>query len=158
MLRWLGWGLAAVVVLVLAAAAWVRTVPSDPAVWHADPLTAQRPGMDNDVLVLPPGMPGADIESPLFQGDLRAVARRVDAVAVRDGRTRRLAGNVDQGFVTYIVRSQWMGFPDYVSLKIVPQPDGRFALAIWSRSRFGYSDLGVNRARVERWLAALQGG
>ncbi|MFD1808937.1 DUF1499 domain-containing protein [Gemmobacter lanyuensis] len=28
-------------------------------------------------------------------------------------------------------------------------------MRLWSRARFGYSDFGVNRARAERWLAAL---
>lgn len=147
--------------LLLAAlllVAYVRTVGSDVTVWHIDPLLAQRPGKDNDVLVLPPGLAGADIESPLLAGDLRTVSRRIDAVAMRERRVQRLAGNVEVGFVTYLVRSRWVGFPDYVSVKVVPQPDGRMALAIWSRSRFGYSDLGVNRARVERWLSQLQGG
>ena len=33
--------------------------------------------------------------------------------------------------------------------------EGRSALVILSRSRFGKSDLGVNRARITQWLEAL---
>jgi uncharacterized protein (DUF1499 family) len=30
-------------------------------------------------------------------------------------------------------------------------------MEIFSRARFGYSDMGVNAARVDRWIAALRG-
>jgi uncharacterized protein (DUF1499 family) len=33
--------------------------------------------------------------------------------------------------------------------------DGQATLAIYSRSLIGHGDFGVNRARIERWLAAL---
>ena len=134
---------------------YVRTVSSDARVWHVDPLAPQRTGRPNDFLMLPPGMAGADAESPLIAGSLEAVARRVDAVARGEPRVTRLAGSNEAGFITYVVRSAWIGFPDYVSIKVMPQPDGRMALAIWSRSRFGHSDLGVNEARVRRWVEAF---
>jgi len=48
------------------------------------------------------------------------------------------------------------GWPDYISVRAVAV-EGGAALAVWSRSRYGYSDMGVNRARVGRWLAATSG-
>ncbi|MEL6267324.1 MAG: DUF1499 domain-containing protein, partial [Pseudomonadota bacterium] len=60
-----------------------------------------------------------------------------------------VAGSAAEGFVTYVQTSRIVGFPDYVSARTV---EG--GIAVWSRSRYGYSDLGVNRARVEDWLAA----
>lgn len=147
--------LVAVVSLAAAGVAYVRFAPSNADVWHIDPLEAQRTGRPNDFLVLPPGLAGADAESPLFDAPLPAMARRVDLFARSQPRVTRLAGSNEAGFITFIARSRLIGFPDYVSVKVVPQPDGRMALAIWSRSRFGYSDMGVNRARVEDWLAQL---
>ena len=44
-----------------------------------------------------------------------------------------------------------MGFPDYTTVQL---KDDR--LMIWARLRFGRSDLGVNRRRVDRWLADLE--
>jgi uncharacterized protein (DUF1499 family) len=38
---------------------------------------------------------------------------------------------------------------------VFPAGEGS-TLAIYSRSLIGRSDLGVNRARVTRWLAALE--
>lgn len=147
--------LAAVVVLAAVGVVYVRTVPSNPAVWHVDPLEARRTGRPNDFLVLPPGMAGADAESPLFDATLPAMARRVDQMARSRPGVTRLAGSNEAGFITFVARSRLIGFPDYVSVKVMPQPDGQVALAIWSRSRFGHSDMGVNRARVEDWLARL---
>ena len=46
-------------------------------------------------------------------------------------------------------------FKDDVALRIEPHDDGA-ALHIRSASRTGYSDLGVNRRRVERFLKALE--
>jgi uncharacterized protein (DUF1499 family) len=37
----------------------------------------------------------------------------------------------------------------------VPVGDSRSTLAIYSRSQLGRSDLGVNLARIERWLDKL---
>ena len=55
---------------------------------------------------------------------------------------------------TYVQTSALLAFPDYISVKAVPVGDGA-GLVIWSRSRFGKSDLGVNRERIEEWLAKL---
>jgi uncharacterized protein (DUF1499 family) len=49
-----------------------------------------------------------------------------------------------------------MGFPDYVSVRFLDLGDGETGVAVYSRARYGQSDLGVNRARVENWLAALE--
>lgn len=56
--------------------------------------------------------------------------------------------------MTFVVRSRAFGFPDAISVRALPEGAGT-TLAIWSRSRFGGYDWGVNRARVERWVAAL---
>ncbi|MFC3118172.1 DUF1499 domain-containing protein [Jhaorihella thermophila] len=53
--------------------------------------------------------------------------------------------------ITYISRTPTIGFPDYTT---VWQDGDR--LVVWGRLRFGRSDFGVNRARVEAWLKALQ--
>lgn len=147
-----------VVVLALIVTAsgfvYIRTVPSDPAVWHADPLEGVRTGRPNDFLVLPPGAAAADLTSPVYEVNAATLAQRFDAVALGAPRVTRLAGGPEELWTTYIQRSALIGWPDYISVRAVSLGDGRSALAIWSRSRFGYSDLGVNRARVETWLAA----
>ena len=58
------------------------------------------------------------------------------------------------GFATYVQRTKLVQFPDYVSVKAV-EVDGGSALHIFSRSRFGYSDRGVNKKRILSWLEKL---
>lgn len=132
---WLG-----VLILLVAAnfAAWVRFAPSDPARWHVPPQVTE----DED----------------LTGGVKRRVAgvgpealRRFDAIARATPRTQVLAGSVADGMVTYITRSALWGFPDYTTVAQEGED-----LAIHGRLRFGTSDMGVNRARVDRWIAALR--
>jgi len=139
-----------VILLILAGMAYIRLAPSDPARWHVDPLAATDPGQGGVHLV-----PGGPESAPIFATDPAALLAAFDRIALAEPRTRRLAGTPEDGHVTYIARSRWVGFPDYVSVKAVAA-EGGATLAILSRLRFGASDLGVNRARVERWLDALQ--
>jgi uncharacterized protein (DUF1499 family) len=49
-------------------------------------------------------------------------------------------------------RSRWLGFVDDVEFLLVP---GQRLIHVRSASRLGYSDLGVNRARIEALRSAL---
>ncbi len=137
-------------------AVFPRLVPDDPARWHVDPAVAERTGAPNDYLVAPAG---ATVAPPDRIAEAHALSPRelllaFDAVATSAPRTFRIAGSPDDDRITYVQRSRVFGFPDYVSVKAVEVPGGS-ALIVWSRSRFGYGDLGVNRARVDDWLAKL---
>jgi uncharacterized protein (DUF1499 family) len=46
-----------------------------------------------------------------------------------------------------------LGFPDAMSIRLHAEGD-MTRVEIFSRSRFGYSDMGVNAARVARWIDA----
>ncbi len=140
------------VVLGIGLLGWVRLAPSAPGTWHVDPLDATGTGRPNEVFVLPEG---GDRQAPVFDLSASELARRVDDMAAGRPRTSRLAGSPETGMMTYVQRSRWIGFPDYVTVRVLPRGDDAATLAIWSRSRFGHSDMGVNAARVDRWLAAL---
>ena len=136
-------------------AAFVRLAPSDAARWHVEPLSVADPGSQGAYLVRPEG---GHIESPVFAMPPEALLAAFDAVAMDAPRVTRLAGSVAEGHVTYVARSALWGFPDYISVRTVPA-EGGAQLAVFSRLRFGGSDMGVNRARIEEWMAALpQGG
>ncbi len=67
----------------------------------------------------------------------------------------------DSLMITYVQRSRVFGFPDCLTVKAVAiesTGEAGAGLIIWSRARYGRSDFGVNRARVEAWLAALDRG
>ncbi len=140
-----------IVLLVVGFAAWVRLAPTDPADWHTDPLTAERPE-DGGWLIRPEGGHGA---APNFDMDGVTLLSAFDAVAMTEPRTTRLAGSPEEGRITYVSRSRLWGFPDYTTVQAVALDNG-VTLAVHGRLRFGRSDMGVNRARVERWLTTLR--
>lgn len=127
----------AVVALVVGAGAYVRLAPSDPARWHVALVSTESQNLPGGVLrVVETGPDGL---------------QRLDEIAQTTPRTTVLAGSVSEGMVTYITRTKWIGFPDYTTA----QQDGD-TLRIHGRLRFGRKDFGVNRARVDGWLTALQ--
>ncbi|WP_138933767.1 DUF1499 domain-containing protein [Roseovarius arcticus] len=132
-MKWIG----LIVLLGLAGLlVWIRLAPDDVARWHVSPEATGDRDMEGGVMRAVPG-------------DLAAL----DAIIRAEPRARVLAGSVDSGMVTYITRSKVIGFPDYTTVE--QRGD---TLALYARLRYGKSDMGVNKARVERWLAALGQG
>jgi hypothetical protein len=141
------------VVLVLVVAGvmtFIRLAPSEPAAWHVDPLTVPLPEM-NGFLLRPEG---GNAVSPVVAEDPVALLTRLDAVALAWPRTMRLAGSPEEGRITYVTRTWLMGYPDYTTVATVPVQGG-VAVVVYGRQRFGSGDWGVNRARIDAWLAAL---
>jgi uncharacterized protein (DUF1499 family) len=134
----------------------MRWVADDPALWHVDPATAERSGSPNDWLVAPKGATVAvpDRAARVHALPPRELMRRFDAVATSAPRTRLVARSPDGLGATYVQRSRLFGFPDYISVRAIEVPGGS-ALIAWSRARFGHGDFGVNRARLEAWLAEV---
>ncbi|WP_172975059.1 MULTISPECIES: DUF1499 domain-containing protein [Roseivivax] len=127
------------ILLILAAiggAVFIRFAPSDPEVWHVDPQVSADQDLAQGVRRRIPG------------GEERMA--ELDRIILSTPRTELLAGSVEEGRITYITRSKWMGFPDYTTI----QQDGD-VIELYARLRFGQSDMGVNKARVEGWLNEL---
>jgi uncharacterized protein (DUF1499 family) len=53
--------------------------------------------------------------------------------------------------LTYVTRSRWIGFPDYTTI----EQDGD-VIKLYARLRFGQSDLGVNKARLDGLLERVR--
>lgn len=153
------WLLGLGLVVALAGAIYVRTVSDDPAQWHVDPTVAERTGRPNDFLVAPPSFSAAvpDVEAAVHALPPRELLFLLDSVASQSAGASILAGSLDDLWITYVQRTAIIGFPDYISVKAV-QVEGGSALVIWSRSRFGHSDMGVNRKRIETWLSQIADG
>ncbi|AEI94328.1 DUF1499 domain-containing protein [Roseobacter litoralis] len=133
MRMFLGFGL----IIVVCALAYVRLSQGDISNWH---------------------VPVAGTQDADGAGDaLRVIAATPETFAAADAymaalpRTKALAGSLDEGRITYITRSQVFGFPDYTTVEYA---DG--TLKAFARLRYGQSDLGVNRERLEGLIAALQ--
>lgn len=144
-----------ILLAIVAVDLYVRLAPARVATWHVDPLAANAP-RGNGWLVRPEGGNAA--------GKVRAVApaallAALDKIIRATPRTRVLAGSVGEGKVTYVTRSALWGFPDYTTVATVAAGGGAAgggaAPVIYARLRFGRRDGGVNKARVEGWLAQL---
>jgi uncharacterized protein (DUF1499 family) len=146
-----------VVIIVLAAmgAALVRLSSDDPARWHVDPMTAARTGAPNDWLLAPQSTAVADGAAPVWQATPATLMQAIDALALAQPNTALVARGPDPLMATYVQRSALMRYPDYISVRALPAGEGRATLAIFSRSRYGQSDLGVNAKRVSAWLVAI---
>ncbi len=140
----------ALIVLAVGVMGWIRLAPSDPARWHEDPRLVTRPTSPNFHLIR---MVGGDEMPRVFQMTPEALAAQIDQIARTDG-AELIAGSLASGHMTYLSRTRLMGYPDYTSILIEPAGEGAMLLA-FARSRFGHSDLGVNHARIIRWLDAL---
>jgi uncharacterized protein (DUF1499 family) len=156
-MRLLLWLLAAALAGVAVLGLVVRLAPDDPERWHVDPLTAPGTGEPNAWRVVPEDAeaPSADAVAPIYPVPAALLARAFDAVAMAQPRTVRLAGSPESLHATYVQRSRLWRFPDYVSVRFYDLSDGGSTFAAFSRARYGKGDMGVNRARLERWLAAL---
>jgi uncharacterized protein (DUF1499 family) len=135
---------------VIVLMAYIRLAPSDPAVWHQNPETATSTGKPNEYRLTGDQAPVLNIAAP----DL---ANLVDELIEAQPRVARLAGNPSTLMMTYVQRSMSVGYPDYITFKISPMGEDLSKLEILSRSRFGHSDLGVNKLRVEQWVGLISG-
>lgn len=117
-----------------------------------------RRSSPNDALACPADVCSAkaDLVPPIFAipaRDLRVALGRVIAsepdVSLTDaddlGPTER-----------YIQRTAYLRFPDTIVVRYFERPEGRSTLALYSRAQLGSGDMGVNRARIERWLDKLR--
>ena len=129
-------------VLAVAGVAYVRLAPSDATRWHVPVADAPEPGAG-----------GVKRLSDPYEGTPEEVLARFAAIAEKAGATR-LAGSPSENHITYVARSRVIGFPDYITAQGVAEDDTA-RLHVLSRLRFGQSDLGVNRRRLEEWLSRM---
>ncbi len=147
-MRILSYLLILLAVLAIAASAYVRFAPISADDWHVDPSEVTPPTTRNYALIA--GSEAMSVDAPAL-----AVAGRLQTIAEADG-AQVIAGSFAEGFVTVVIRSRLFGFPDFVTVKLVP--DGETTrVNIFSRARYGQFDLGVNTTRVQRWLTAARG-
>lgn len=124
---------------------------------RVDATTVSPPGSPNHCLALPPGVGLAkpQVVSPVFAVPPTALALAWQRVVERAPRTEIVEVSADGLSVEAIQRMPLIGFVDRISARAVALAGGGASLAVYSRSAVGYWDLGVNRRRVEAWLADL---
>jgi uncharacterized protein (DUF1499 family) len=119
--------------------------------------TLQRRSTPNDALACPPNVCGAkaDIVPPIYAVGAADLARAFDKAVASEPRLTLVATSDQGASRRYIQRSRLLGFPDTIVVRFFERAGGHSTLALYSRSQLGKGDLGVNRARIERWLAEI---
>lgn len=120
--------------------------------------TLERSATPNDALACPPDTCRAepDFVTPVYEVPGARLREIVAEVAADDPRAELVYSGRWEESDRYVVRSRLMRFPDTVAVRILGAGPGRSQLAIYSRSQIGYSDMGVNRARIARWLDEIE--
>jgi len=135
----------------------IQTAPHDPEIWHKDPLTEPSSETPNSFRVAPVGteINRVDQDALIYAASADVIAEALDTFILTQPRAVRVAGYPQELFLTYAQRTKNLKFPDYISIKVIPLGEERSTIAVYSRSRYGYGDMGVNKARVLRWLETL---
>jgi hypothetical protein len=117
-----------------------------------DFTTLQRPATPNTALAAPAGFkPPPDTVTHRYDVPPDTLYAAINAVAVAEPRTFPQVHYDPERQAHYVVRSALWNFPDLVAVQVNPDS----TLIIWSRSVYGESDLGVNKKRIDEWLANI---
>jgi len=129
-------------------------------------LTA-RPGGNSD-LVAPPGVcegvsPPKRRSTKIYNGvSVAEVRDAFFAVARTKGRVTLVGSPADDGDAggedrvwSMVQRTKTFFFPDLISVAFVQTPGG-IGVAMYSKSVYGASDLGVNAKRVDEWMGEVE--
>ena len=126
-----------------------------------DLRSLERSIAPNDALACPPGLcrADADFQSPIFRVSRQALLDRAAALVATWPRTELVRTDrvrTDSGFdqIVFVQRSRLFAFPDTIWIQSTGS-DRRASLILYSRSRYGYWDFGVNRARIRDLLEEL---
>lgn len=122
--------------------------------------TLERPKSPNTHLLAPEDLcehAEADQPSPHIAATPEAVyAACIAAIDAQKG-WKIAHSDAGAGRIHFISTSALMRYKDDVDVLILPNSAEATQLAIYSRSRVGYSDMGANAKRVATLLAAIEG-
>ena len=132
---------------------WALFGPPDLGPVHFETLV--RRTTPNDALACPPDVCRArsDMAPPIYS--LKPEALKAVMAQVVASEPDVTAVDSTPSGDRYIQRTRWMRFPDTIVVRYIPRADEQSTVAIYSRSQLGKGDLGVNKARIARWLSKL---
>lgn len=118
-----------------------------------------RRSSPNQWLVAPsdfrPALTVDDI-APVIALSASALAEKWAGTVKAKPRTVLLARSDDGLQLEAEQRSALFRFVDVISFRAIPIDDNAATFIAYSRSNSGYWDMGVNRRRLDAWVAALQ--
>ncbi|MEQ9038395.1 MAG: DUF1499 domain-containing protein [Silicimonas sp.] len=141
--------LISLLLIVAAGMLWIRLAPIDRDLWHVEPAETDDPKRS--------GVRFIGREAPRYPADPENVLTTFYEIAMNEPRTRLLEGDIDEGMLTFVSRSRFFGFADFITVMAVSEGDVT-KLSIASRARVGTRayDWGVNAQRLDRWLQDMR--
>lgn len=114
------------------------------------------PKSPNKALAAPVGFaPHPDLTTPRYRMPPTALFAEIASVAAAEPRTYVLDSYPARFQAAWVVRTPAANFPDVVEAAVRPDGADASALILYSHSIYGYSDFGVNQARLKSWLTAI---
>ena len=152
-----GWLLVRIIVLVTiiaALATWFtaedfsRPINFKSVVLHSKP---------NQFLVCPPRycLSKPHRHSKTYPVSAPELAATFEKIARSQPRTTLIADQSSRLQKTWQQTTPLMHFPDRITVQFIPLTPKTSTLAIYSRSKYGYSDMSANKTRITRWLSKL---
>lgn len=146
--------LAAMVRMFMSRPGQDRLMPEE----RVDIAALRAPLPQPSFLACPPGycaaVPGAT--TPVFALPWRRLRDDWTTAIAAEPRVVRVEMRSQGRRLVYIQHSRLLRFPDIVTVEFAALGPDRSGIALYSRSRYGRSDFGKNRERVERWLRLLE--
>jgi uncharacterized protein (DUF1499 family) len=130
------------------------SVPSPHPIEFATIRKIEKP---NQYLVCPVAscVERPDLIAPTYQVDAATLLVTFDKMVKADADVVERARNDQVMKIEYVQRTLRMRFPDLITVQFMDRGRGQSTVAIYSRSVYGYSDRGVNKARITAWLSRL---
>ncbi|MEM1087711.1 MAG: DUF1499 domain-containing protein [Pseudomonadota bacterium] len=123
--------------------------------------TLKRPASPNTYLVAPHGLcEHAEIDdaSPVIEMSARGLFSTLSEMIAQERHWVDLEADAETLRLKFVAKTPLLKFKDDVDIMVIAPDtttDVGVMLAIYSRSRVGYSDMGANRKRVSRILQEL---
>jgi uncharacterized protein (DUF1499 family) len=94
----------------------------------------------------------SDAYSPIFTVAVSDLVRLFLKAIRYEPKVTLLSFDKDKLQFDFIQRSLIIGFPDDITVRFYGYENQKSTLALYSRSRYGFYDMGVNKRRVQRWV------
>lgn len=93
--------------------------------------------------------------SPAYPISAEDLFNAFNQMAARDPSIHFVYTMPESGQFELTVQSRWVPLPSDVSIQFMAISSHQSTVAIYSQSRYGVYDFGLNKRRVENWLATL---
>ena len=115
----------------------------------------KRPPKPNTCLVAPENYCLAadpDFAPPVLAMTGRGLYSKLSEIIAAERRWGNVESDPEALRIKFVATTGLMRFKDDVDIEIIPVEESKATLAIYSRSRVGYSDMGANRKRVNNLI------